>query len=95
MGVSSPRAIGNGKVKYHGVDVAEEGEDDEALAGRRRRRKSPESHGKTYVYTCAFFASLNSVLLGYDVGIEELFQASREGQRQEVELQDAEHLMQE
>ncbi|THU56580.1 hypothetical protein C4D60_Mb11t18730 [Musa balbisiana] len=71
MGVGSPLAIGNGKVdskvKYHSVDVAEEGEDDEAFAGRRR--KSPESHGKTYVRTCAFFASLNSVLLGYDVGV--------------------------
>ncbi|XP_078161652.1 putative polyol transporter 4 [Carex rostrata] len=47
----------NGHVKYNGV-----GEGDEE--GRNRRNDT-----KRYVYACATFASLNSVLLGYDVGV--------------------------
>lgn len=66
-GLVSPRAVAKGKVenqvKYSKAEVQE---DDEAASFGVRTTKT-SSHGNTYVYACAFFASLNSVLLGYGI----------------------------
>ncbi|KAJ4784239.1 Major facilitator superfamily protein [Rhynchospora pubera] len=51
----------NGYVKYKGFKEEEEG----AFTMSRSRKNDT----KKYVYACAVFASLNSVLLGYDVGV--------------------------
>ncbi|WOL00219.1 putative polyol transporter 4 isoform X3 [Canna indica] len=74
MGIGSPLAIADGKVeskaKYRIVDAADDGEwGKDGETSPRRREESPTNGRKTYVYACAFFASLNSVLLGYDIGV--------------------------
>ncbi|KAJ4775520.1 inositol transporter 2 [Rhynchospora pubera] len=54
------------KNKYERVDLLKEEEEDEDLEVKwMQRRRST----KKYVYACALFASLNSILLGYDSGV--------------------------
>ncbi|XP_065875182.1 probable polyol transporter 4 [Euphorbia lathyris] len=55
--------VGAGKNKYKRMD-SDFIEDFDGEIGKERRRST-----RTYVLACAVFASLNSVLLGYDVGV--------------------------
>ncbi|XP_072970975.1 probable polyol transporter 4 [Typha angustifolia] len=79
MGLVDPEAIRNGsangvprfpglggKGKYRRMDAQEEevGEGGDLTLGEGRRNQT-----RRYVLACAIFASLNSVLLGYDVGV--------------------------
>ncbi|XP_073125739.1 probable polyol transporter 4 [Henckelia pumila] len=50
------------KNKYRRMDFHDEDEDDLLMEKRRKDRRK-------YVFACSVFASLNSVLLGYDVGV--------------------------
>lgn len=61
-----PAVVAKGDSEYRRVEPEEEEELDEAEWARRaevgsRRRKTAER----YVFTCALFASLNAILLGY------------------------------
>ncbi|KAF6154524.1 hypothetical protein GIB67_028416 [Kingdonia uniflora] len=78
MGMMGLQENGNGDVplgaksKYQrmDMDVREEAEDGlEHHHNKEKRQQERSSSTKKYVYACAVFASLNSVLLGYDVGV--------------------------
>ncbi|XP_020115093.1 probable polyol transporter 4 [Ananas comosus] len=82
METVDPRTMGNGvsriaglggKGKYRRMDapIAEEEEEiDEGGGGAGAMAKGMRtSESRRYVFACAVFASLNSVLLGYDVGV--------------------------
>ncbi|XP_020084077.1 probable polyol transporter 4 isoform X2 [Ananas comosus] len=66
---NNTEAIGRGNVKYRRIEAEEGGggdvEEEEAFGWRWSGRND----SRKYVYACATFASLNSVLLGYDVGV--------------------------
>ncbi|KAG1359552.1 Polyol transporter 5 [Cocos nucifera] len=80
MGSTDLEEVGNGngnglprlprlgeKAKYRRMDAEEneeEGEGEVSATGRSRAAQS-----RRYVFACAVFASLNNVLLGYDVGV--------------------------
>ncbi|KAK1308211.1 putative polyol transporter 4 [Acorus calamus] len=62
------------KPKYQRMDSQpthlEEEEDGDGGGGtHNRNRETHKSSSRKYVFACAVFASLNSVLLGYDVGV--------------------------
>lgn len=61
MGMGIGMALG-AKNKYRRMDFHDEDEDDSQMEKRRKDRRK-------YVLACSVFASLNSVLLGYDVGV--------------------------
>lgn len=61
MGVGIGMALGV-KNKYRRMDFHDEDEDHLQMEKRRKDRRN-------YVFACSVFASLNSVLLGYDVGV--------------------------
>ncbi|KAF9608359.1 hypothetical protein IFM89_009478 [Coptis chinensis] len=57
------------KNKYRRMDMeSREGEEDSVLSIERKQLERSKTT-KKYVFACAVFASLNSVLLGYDVGV--------------------------
>lgn len=63
---NNTEAIGRGNVKYRRIEAEEGGgggdvEEEEAFGWRWSGRND----SRKYVYACATFASLNSVLLGY------------------------------
>lgn len=74
MGLMDPEPTGNGveipklKGKYMRMDgnFKEEREESMQVSGMKR---SGRSESQKYVFACAVFASLNNVLLGYDVGV--------------------------
>ncbi|KAF3341221.1 putative polyol transporter 4-like protein [Carex littledalei] len=53
------------KNKYERMDSLEEEKDEDLEVKWMQRRRDT----KKYVYACALFASLNSILLGYDAGV--------------------------
>lgn len=56
--------------EYRRVEPELEEELDEAEWGRRTEARSRgRRRAERYVFTCALFASLNAILLGYDVGV--------------------------
>ncbi|XP_048141563.1 probable polyol transporter 4 isoform X1 [Rhodamnia argentea] len=57
------------KNKYRRMDSDFAEEDDGANVESRRQQEIKPSDTQKYVFACALFASLNSVLLGYDVGV--------------------------
>ncbi|XP_073001009.1 probable polyol transporter 4 [Typha latifolia] len=66
---SKSPALG-GHVKYRRVEGEEEEQEAEKGEGEALGwRWGRKSDSKKYVYACAVFASLNSVLLGYDIGV--------------------------
>lgn len=63
-GIEGKMGFGGQKgTKYRRMDSEEEGEEEIHHSGERRREKGNNS--RKYVYVCALFASLNSILLGY------------------------------
>nr|CAD1844378.1 unnamed protein product [Ananas comosus var. bracteatus] len=66
-GIDEKMGFGGKKgTKYRRMDSEEEGEEGIHHLGERWREKG---NSRKYVYVCALFASLNSILLGYDVGV--------------------------
>lgn len=62
-------AVAKSSGEYRRVEAVEE-ELDEAEWGRRTEARSRgRRRAERYVFTCALFASLNAILLGYDVGV--------------------------
>lgn len=57
--------ISTAKAKYRRVDEEEE----ESFSCTKKSGGGGRSDSEKYVFLCAIFASLNSVLLGYDVGV--------------------------
>jgi hypothetical protein len=60
-------AVANGRNKYAVLDRSDE-PDLDAGPARQRKPSASESerrHAERFVYTCAIFASLNAILLGY------------------------------
>lgn len=67
MGLSGISLVSDKKNKYKRMDseLADDDGDDVLALHQLDRKKST----RKYVFACAVFASLNSVLLGYDVGV--------------------------
>ncbi|VAH49655.1 unnamed protein product [Triticum turgidum subsp. durum] len=55
--------------KYAALDPTDGPELDDAEVSRRRPSASVRRSKERFVYGCAIFASLNAILLGYDVGV--------------------------
>lgn len=76
MGLMDPAPISNGsdntmsklKGKYVRMDGTVDEEVDESMLVANKR-KNGRSDSEKFVFACAFFASFNNVLLGYDVGV--------------------------
>ncbi|TVU15106.1 hypothetical protein EJB05_38608, partial [Eragrostis curvula] len=64
-------AAANGRNKYAVLDRSDDADKPELDAGPRKPSVSESERRRTelFVYTCAIFASLNAILLGYDVGV--------------------------
>lgn len=79
MGLVGLPENGNGEMGSSGISLASKNkykrmdseliEDDYDDASHHHHQHEKSNRTKKYVYACAFFASLNSVLLGYDVGV--------------------------
>lgn len=57
------------KNKYRRMDSELDEDHEGALHHHHAHQRDPSSSTSKYVFACAVFASLNSVLLGYDVGV--------------------------
>lgn len=67
MGMSSV-PLGS-KNKYRRMDSEYDNDDDLEVAPYKQTQQERSSTTRKYVFACAVFASLNNVLLGYDVGV--------------------------
>ncbi|XP_059660958.1 probable polyol transporter 4 [Cornus florida] len=68
MGLSGVSLGSKNKYKRMDSELTEDGGDDSSQHHHEQKRSRSNST-KKYVFACAVFASLNSVLLGYDVGV--------------------------